>query len=319
MKRAAPSTATRPATPHALPAAPHAQRQSPWRTAALLTPAWLALGVFFLLPLGIMFIISFRQRGELGGLDPIDNVWQYIRGGDAFQNYRDSFHGIFAQIFWRSIWLAAATTAICLAISYPTAYYIARVARARWKNLLLGLVVIPFWTSFVVRTYAWMLILRGQGLLNLLLIRLHLATHPSELLYTITGELIGLVYAQLPFMILPLYVSLEKLDPTLLEAAGDLGAGSASAFWRVTAPLTMPGIVAGIVLVFIPSVGQFIVSDLLGGAKHQLIGNLIDDQFRHASDKPFGSALAFELTSVVVVMLLAYALYTKAAKQEAVL
>jgi spermidine/putrescine transport system permease protein len=173
--------------------------------------------------------------------------------------------------------------------------------------LLLGLVVVPFWTSFLIRTYAWMFILRSEGLLNLVLVGSGLLRHPLELLYTQTAVMIGLVYGELPFMILPLYASLEKLDRSLLEAASDLGAGRVQTFRRVTFPLTLPGLAAGVVLVFIPSLGQFVVSDLLGGARSMLLGNLIQNQFAVARNQPFGAALAFELTAAVLLLLLGYA------------
>jgi spermidine/putrescine transport system permease protein len=179
--------------------------------------------------------------------------------------------------------------------------------------------VVPFWTSFLIRTYAWMLILRSEGLVNTALTGAGLIERPLELLYTELAVMIGLVYGELPFMILPLYASLEKLDLSLLEASTDLGANRIATFFRVTVPMTMPGIVAGIVLVFIPSIGQFVVSDLLGGAKSILAGNLIQNQFAVARNKPFGSAVAFELTAVVLLLLLAYAFYTKRKGQEALL
>ncbi len=207
--------------------------------------------------------------------------------------------------------MAVATTVLCLLFSFPIAYYVAVLAPARWKNLLLGLIVVPFWTSFLIRTYAWMFILRTEGLLNSVLMGSGWVDRPLELLFTQTAVMIGLVYGELPFMILPLYASLEKLDRSLLEAASDLGAGSAQSFWRVTVPLTLPGILAGAVLVFIPSLGQFVVSDLLGGARSMLMGNLIQNQFAVARNKPFGSALAFELTAAVLLLLLAYALYAR--------
>jgi spermidine/putrescine transport system permease protein len=280
----------------------------PW---ALLTPTWLALGVFFLAPLAIMLLISFAQRGTYGGIEPVGNLWSYVRSGAFIDNYRDSLRPIYLNIFWRSFWLAVVTTVLCVIVSYPVAYYIAVAANPRHKNLLLALVVIPFWTSFLIRTYAWMLILRTEGLINTALLGMHVIHQPLPLLDNDFAVLIGLVYGELPFMILPLYASLEKLDRTLLEAAGDLGASGAAAFGRVTLPLTMPGIVAGVVLVFIPSLGQFIVSDLLGGAKSILVGNLIQNQFTSMRNKPFGSAVAFELTAVVLGMLVVYAAYAR--------
>lgn len=285
----------------------------------LISPTWLVIGGFFLLPLVIMLVISFGQRGTYGGLKPIEDLAQYILSGAFLSNYRQTFDALYMGIYWRSLWMAVLTTVFCLVISYPIAYYIAIIAPARWKNLLLALVVIPFWTSFLIRTYAWMLILRTEGLLNTVLLQSGLIQAPLDLLYNEFAVMVGLVYGELPFMILPLYASLEKLDLTLLEASSDLGANHVSTFWRVTVPLTLPGIVAGIVLVFIPSIGQFVVSDLLGGAKSMLAGNLIQNQFAIARNKPFGSAVAFELTAVVLVLLLAYAWYTKKKGHEAML
>ena len=285
----------------------------------LISPTWLVLGGFFIFPLVIMLIVSFGQKGLYGGLKPIEDLWGYISSGDFMSNYAKSIDGLYLKIYWRSIWMAVLTTVLCLLISYPMAYYIAVVAPAKYKNLLLGLVVIPFWTSFLIRTYAWMLILRTEGLVNTVLMNAGLIDHPLDLLYNEFSVMLGLVYGELPFMILPLYASLEKLDLTLLEAASDLGSHHMDTFWRVTMPLTMPGIVAGVVLVFIPSIGQFVVSDLLGGAKSILAGNLIQNQFAIVNNKPFGSAVAFELTAVVLVLLLAYAVYTKKKGQEAML
>ena len=285
----------------------------------LALPTWLVLGGFFLLPLFVLFLISFGQRATYGGLKPIDDLWTYIASGKVLAQYARSFHGIYLQIFWRSIWMAVVTTGLCLLVSYPVAYYIAVVAPERRRNLLLGLVVIPFWTSFLIRTYAWMFILRTEGLANKLLMASGLTSKPLELLYNDFSVLLGLVYGELPFMILPLYASLEKLDLSLLEASADLGAPRQSTFWRVTVPMTMPGIVAGIILVFVPSLGQFIVSDLLGGAKTILAGNLIQNQFAVARNKPFGAAIAFELTAAVLLLLFVYALYTKRKGQDVLL
>jgi spermidine/putrescine transport system permease protein len=287
--------------------------REPGRTRAwpLLLPVWLTLGVFFLAPLGLMLAVSFAQRGTYGGIEPVGNLWAFVRSGAFLANYGRSLQGLYLGIGWRSLWLAALTTALAIAVSFPIAYYLAILAPARWKGVLLGLVVVPFWTSFLIRTYAWMFILRTEGLLNLALLGTGVVRHPVELLYTPTAVLIGLVYGELPFMILPLYASLEKLDRSLLEAAADLGAGGAQAFRRVTLPLSLPGLAAGVVLVFVPSLGQFVVSDLLGGARGMLLGNLIQNQFAVARDQPFGSALAFELMAAVLALLLAYAVYAR--------
>jgi spermidine/putrescine transport system permease protein len=288
-------------------------RSAPFRKPAypLLLPAWIALAVFFLAPLVLMLAVSFAERGTYGGIEPLGNLWVYLRSGAFLGNYIRSLGALYLWIGWRSLWMAALTTALAIVVSFPIAYYLAILAPARWKGLLLGLVVVPFWTSFLIRTYAWMFILRTEGLLNHVLMGSGLLHHPVELLYTQTAVLIGLVYGELPFMILPLYASLEKLDRSLLEAAADLGAGGAGSFRRVTLPLTLPGLAAGVVLVFVPSLGQFVVSDLLGGARSMLLGNLIQNQFAVARNKPFGSALAFELMAAVLVLLLAYAVYAK--------
>jgi spermidine/putrescine transport system permease protein len=279
--------------------------------AALLLPAWLALGAFFLVPLGLMLALSFAERGTYGGLRPIEDLGFYIRSGSFLANYVRSFEAIYLKIGWRSLWMAALTTGLCLIVSFPIAYYLAILAPRRWKGLLLGLVVVPFWTSFLIRTYAWMFILRTEGLLNTVLVGSGLLDRPLELLFTPAAVMIGLVYGELPFMILPLYASLEKLDRSLLEAAADLGAGRLGSFRRVTVPLALPGIAAGIVLVFVPSLGQFVVSDLLGGARSMLLGNLIQNQFAVARNKPFGAALAFELTAAVLLLLLTYAFFAR--------
>jgi spermidine/putrescine transport system permease protein len=278
---------------------------------ALLLPLWLALGVFFLAPLVLMLAVSFAERGTYGGVAPVGDLGTYLRSGAFLANYARSFAGIYLAIGWRSLWMAAATTVLAAVAGFPVAYYLAILAPARWKGPLLGLVMVPFWTSFLIRTYAWMFILRSEGLLNLVLLGMGLTHRPVELLYTQTAVMIGLVYGELPFMILPLYASLEKLDRSLLEAAADLGAGGAQAFRRVTLPLSLPGLAAGVVLVFVPSLGQFVVSDLLGGARGMLLGNLIQNQLSVARNPPFGSALAFELMAAVLLLLLGYALYAR--------
>jgi len=285
----------------------------------LLAPTWLLLGVFFLAPLTLTLVLSFRQRGVYGGLKPVENLGGYVASGAFLSNYSRSLQEIYLGIGWRSLWMALLTTALTLVIGYPVAYVLALRTPRRWKDLLLGLVVVPFWTSFLIRTYAWMFLLRTEGLLNHLLLGAGLRDRPLEILYTELAVMIGLVYGELPFMILPLYASLEKLDRTLLEAAADLGAGRGSVFRRVTIPLTSPGIAAGIVLVFIPSLGQFVVSDLLGGARSMLLGNLIQNQLSVARNHPFGAALAFELMAAVLLLLLAYALYMKRKGEEVLL
>ena len=197
----------------------------------------------------------------------------------------------------------AITTGICLAAGYPVAYLIGR-ADPRWRNLLLMAVMIPFWTSFLIRTYAWVTILKSEGLLNSLLLQLQLIAEPLDLLYTPGAVVLGLVYTFLPFMILPIYSSVEKLDGALIEAALDLGAGPLRAFSRVIVPLTTPGIAAGVLLVFVPSLGIYAVNDILGGGRVDMIGDIIENQFKgNARNWPFGAALG---TTLLVSFALVY-------------
>jgi spermidine/putrescine transport system permease protein len=275
------------------------ERSGAWLTAG---PAWLVLTCFLVVPLAMMLWLSFHQRGTYGGVRPLGDLGAALRSGALYENYVRSGSALYARIGWRSLWVAGATTAACLAIGFPAAYYLALVAPRRVRGALVGLVVIPFWSSFLIRTYAWMFVLRSEGVLNAALRGLGLAGRPVELLYTPLAVLVGLVYGELPFMILPIYAALERLDRSLLEAAADLGAGRAARLWRVTLPLARPGIAAGVVLVFIPSLGQFVVSDLLGGGKGVLFGNLVQNQFAVARNPPFGAALAFELTAAVLLL-----------------
>jgi spermidine/putrescine transport system permease protein len=266
--------------------------------------------MFFLVPLALVLLISFAPADEFGDPVRVTDVREHVRSGEFAQNYRDATGPAFLRTYWRSLWIAVATTAICLVVAYPVAYYIAIVADPRRRNLLLAAVAVPFWTSFVVRTSAWKLILGVGGPIDAAVRAM--GGSGFDLLGSQAAVLIGLVYGELPFMILPLYASLEKLDRGLLEAAGDLGATPWRTFWRVTVPLTMPGIVAGVVLVFIPSVGQFVVSDLLGGEKVWLAGNLIQFQFTDVSgSKPLGAAVSFIVMGAVLLLLMAYAVYAR--------
>ena len=238
-----------------------------------------------------VFIYSFLERGTYGGVR-----WIFT----TLENYGRLFDGLYLGILWRSVSTALVCTAVCLLLGYPFAYYLARY-RPKHRNILLLLVVVPFWTNFLIRTYAWILILRTEGLLNSLLGTVFSNWSPLELLNTPLAVQIGLVYGYLPFMILPLYAALEQLDMSLLEAAQDLGASPRRAFWHVTVPLSLPGILAGSMLVFIPTVGAFLTPDLLGGGKVSYIGNVIERQFKTARDWPFGSALSFMLMGIVLV------------------
>jgi len=268
--------------------ASNTKRRGGW----LLLPAvgWLLL--FLIAPLVIVVIVSLATRGPYGKTIYDLSPANFLRAIDP----------LYLRAYWRTLWIATATTALCLIASYPVAYYLALRAGQRWKRLLLVLTVIPFWTSFLIRTYAWMLLLRSEGVINSLLLHTGLIHEPLKLLYTDFAVLVGQVYGELPFMILPIYVALERLDTRLLEAAQDLGANRFWTFVKVTLPLSRPGLVAGIVLVFIPSLGAFITPDLLGGAKSIMVGNLIQNQFAQLN-QPFGSALSLLLTAAVLLLL----------------
>jgi spermidine/putrescine transport system permease protein len=259
---------------------------------SLLGPSLFWLMLFFIGPLVVVLIYSFARRGPYGGVEYVFGIWNYIQ----------SINPLYILIYWRSFWIAGLTTLLCLLVSYPVAYFIALKTSKKWKSVLLVLAVVPFWTSFLIRTYAWMLILRTEGLLNNFLIKIHVINVPLKLLYSEWAVLIGLVYGELPFMILPLYASIEKLDTRLIEAAMDLGANRFSTFMKVTVPLTKVGIITGIILVFIPSLGAFVTPDLLGGAKSIMIGSLIQNQFVQRN-QPFGAALSFLLTALVLLLL----------------
>jgi spermidine/putrescine transport system permease protein len=256
---------------------------------ALALPASLWLLFFFLIPVLVMAGYSLLHRGIYGG----------VESGLTLEQYARFFDPLYLGILRRTIAVAIACTVICLGLGYPVAYLIAR--SVRWRHALLFLVVLPFWTSFLVRTFAMIFLFRDTGLVNTLLLRLGVVDQPVTLLYTPFAVMVGLVYSFLPFMILPIYASLERIDPSLLEAASGLGARPAARLRRVTLPLSMPGVVAGCLLVFIPALGSFLPSDLLGGAKQMLIGNLIQNQFTSARNWPFGSAASMVVMAAVLL------------------
>lgn len=274
---------------------PSPAAQDSWRSCWLAAPGLLWMILFFLVPLVLVLAISFASRGTYGGI-----VWEF-----TWANYLDLLHPLYGKILGQSLWYATLTTLICFLLGFPLAYVIAR-SPARWQPVLLLLVMLPFWTNFLVRTYAWMIMLRHDGLANNLLLALGLIAEPLELLYTPTAVVIGLVYGYLPFMVLPLYVAVERLDPVLVEAAWDLYASRWAVFTRVVVPLTMPGIVGGCILVFIPSIGSFITPDLLGGARSMMIGNLIQHEYLVVRDWPLGSAVSFVLMAIVMAAVFVY-------------
>lgn len=257
-----------------------------------LAPSWALLSVLFLVPLAILAAYSFLSRGVYGGVTGPWTAENWIRLADP----------LYAAILLRSAAVALASTFICLVLGFPLAWFIAQSGKRR--NLWLALVMLPFWTSFLVRTYAWMFLLRDTGLINSALLAAGIIREPLPLLYNYGAVITGLVYSYLPFMVLPLYATLERLDRSLLEAAADLGARPWQAQLRVVAPLAAPGIRAGVLLVFIPCLGAYLTPDLLGGGKTIMAGTLIQNQFTSARDWPFGSALALALTGFVLVLLM---------------
>jgi spermidine/putrescine transport system permease protein len=262
------------------------------RARLLIAPSVLWLLVFLVAPLIIVVVVSLATRGPYG-----KTIYEFTPG-----NFLRAFDTLYLPAYWRTVWIASVTTVLTAAVSFPVSYYIALRARPNWKRVLLVLTVIPFWTSFLIRTYSWILLLRSEGVINSALMRLGFIDEPLKLLYSDFAVLVGQVYAELPFMILPIYVALERLDTRLLEAAQDLGANRFWTFVKVTLPLSRPGLMAGTVLVFIPSLGAFITPDLLGGAKSVMIGNLIQNQFA-LLNQPFGSALSLILTAAVLLLL----------------
>ncbi len=268
---------------------------------------WLLL--FFLVPLAMVWVLSFGERAG-----PVDIVITW-----TLDNYRQALEPLYLGLFWKSFWIAALSTAICLMVSFPVALAVS-FASERAKPLLLMLMILPFWTNFLIRTYSMIAVLRGRGYLNWTLEYLWLGAKilltpvglapllgdrfvPLELLYNNPAVIFGIVYVYLPFMVLPLYATLEKLDRSLVEASLDLGASQFHTFFRVIVPLAWPGIVSGIILVFIPALGTFLISDLLGGPNSQLIGNVIERQFKAANNIPLGSALSFLLMYVTFFVL----------------
>src|SRR5690242_8446642 len=256
-----------------------------------LAPSWFWLVVLFAAPFAIVLSYSLLSRGPYGGVEQ----------PATFENYSRLFDPLYLTILLRSFTIAAAATVLCLLVAFPAALFIARSTKRR--NLYLQLVMLPFWTSLLVRTYAWIFLLRETGLINTALQAVGLIHDPLPLLYNDGAVLLGLVYGYVPFMVLPIYATLERLDPSLAEAAADLGARPLTTLFRVIVPLAKPGIVAGSVLVFVPCLGAYLTPDLLGGGRTVLVGNLVQNQFTTARDWPFGAAVSIGLMAVVMFLL----------------
>jgi spermidine/putrescine transport system permease protein len=263
---------------------------------ALMSPADTYLFVFMVVPLILVGVLSFLSRGTYGQVEFRFNLSNYTRLWDP----------LYGKILVYSLGVGVATTVLSLVIGYPLAYYIAR-APARQRSLLLFLVLLPFWTNFIIRIYAWIMILREGGFLDSFMHWVGLGNASLHLLYTPTAVMIGMLYEFLPFMVLPLYTSLEKIGNDVMEAAADLGAPPLQVFLRVTLPLSFPGMSAGTILVFIPAMGMFVIPDLMGGAKTILIGNVIRNQFLTARDWPFGAAASMILMVLTMIFTFYYA------------
>ncbi len=261
---------------------------------------WLAL--FLVVPAGIVFLLAFFQRGLYGGIDYLFTL----------ENFERAIDPLYLSILWQSALVAGAATAIALLIGYPAAYAIAR-AGPRWQPVLLVLVMLPFWSNFLIRTYAWIVLLNRKGIVNESLIAWGLQEEPLALLYNRGAVITGLVYNYLPFVVLAVYASLARLDRSLLEASEDLGAPAWRSFLRITLPLSLPGVAAGAIFVFVLSIGNFITPDLLGGGRIQMVGNLIYDQFLTARDWPFGAALSMLLIAIMLLLLFGQALLVRRA------
>lgn len=258
-----------------------------------LGPGTLFLIVFMAIPVGVVIASAFFTRGRFGGV-----VWDF-----TLENFVRLADPLYLGIVWQSILMAGGVTLAALIIAYPVAYAIAKLP-TRWATIALILVILPFWTNFLIRTYAWILLLNKAGLINQFLLGTGIAEQPLDLLYNPWAVFTGLLYMYLPLMILPLYASLQQVDRTQLEAATNLGSSPWRVFRTITLPLSLPGAFTGAIFVFVPSMSNFVIPELLGGGKMILIGNVVRDQFLEARDWPFGSAVALVLTTVLVLLII---------------
>lgn len=268
--------------------------------ALLLGPGLLYLGFLFLVPMAFIVVTAFLDAGRFGGLR-----WEF--GLDDFERALDP---LYLNVLTTSLAIAGVTTLLALLVGYPAAWAIARLPR-RFRLVVLVLVVLPFWTNFLVRTYAWIVLLNSEGPVNGVLQDLGLIGQPLGLLYTPGAVVAGLLYAYLPLLILPLYVAIDRLDPELREAARDLGASPARTFLTVTLPMTLPGALTGCIFVFVPSLGNFVIPELLGGGKMVMVGNLVRDQFLKSRDWPFGSVLALSVMAILAALLVFQSLVSR--------
>ncbi len=269
----------------------------------LLAPVTLFLCVFFLVPLLIIAVFSVLTPGLYGGVEWAFYHWNYGRIFGWADGIMEVYEPIYLRILLRSLGFAALTVIVTLILCYPVAFWVSRLPD-RWRLVFLFLITLPFFSSLIVRLYAWLLLLKPTGLFNAVLLKLGLIGQPLEILYTPTAVVLGMVYVMIPFMFLPLYAAVDNLDRAQVEASMDLGANRVQTFVKVILPQTLPGIMGGAVIVFIPSVGNFIVPDVLGGAKGLMVGNLVEQQFLSSRNWPFGSALSMMIMAVVLIVLL---------------
>ncbi len=276
------------------------------RPRLLLTPAVLFLGVFFVGPLSIIAVFSILTPGLYGGVEWSFYHWNFGRIFGWADGINEIFEPIYLIILGRSLLYAALTVAICLLVCYPAAWWVSHLQQ-RWRIVFLFLVTLPFFSSLIVRLYAWLLILKPSGLINDVLLGMGLISQPLDILFTPYAVVLGMIYIMVPFMFLPLFASIDNLDPSIVEASQDLGANNTQTFLKVIIPQTLPGIIGGCTIVFIPSVGNFIVPDVLGGANGLMIGNLVEQQFLSSRNWPMGAALSMLIMSVVLFVLVIFA------------
>lgn len=259
--------------------------------AVFLVPGLLYITIFMAVPILIVFVYAFLTKGSYGGVRLVLSVESFTR----------ALNPVYLSVLANTLLIATVTTLLALLIGYPVAYGIAKLPE-KWRTTAVILIVLPFWSNFLIRTYAWILLLNSEGLINKGLTAVGLVDEPLSLLYNRQAVIVGLLYAYLPLMILPLYASMERLDWSLIEASRNLGASRVRAFIDVTLPLTLPGALIGAIFVFVPSMGNFVVPELLGGGKTVMVGNLIRDQFLKARDWPFGSVLALSMIAFLICL-----------------
>lgn len=272
-------------------------RRPALQTALLLSPSAVWLLVFVAVPTLIVLYFSFMTNGDFGRV-----VYEF-----TWRNYERLANPIYARVLWRSLLLAGGTTLICFVMGFTLAYWIAMYG-GRWRNLMIFLIIVPSWTSFLIRVYTWFFLLKDSGFVMQTLKNLHLVPQDTtlQLLFNWPSVLIVMVYSYLDFMVLPLYAALARLDRSMLEAASDLGAGPLRRLWLVTLPMVRGGILAGSVLVFVPALGEFLIPDLLGGSKVNMIGNLIENRFLDSRNWPLGSAMSVGLGAIVLALIWIY-------------